>query len=93
MRNEFLHSILSDYDPETKTATWRGIRPDGPETYKVGKYVGTVENLILFAAEAHQAHVEFAKVGRDLFESGVIEQLKKHVPHGPIRRPFHSRGG
>src|SRR5262249_5840037 len=95
IRNEFLHSFLSDYDPNTKMAVWRGIKPEGAETYKVAMYQGTVDNLILFAAEAHQAHIDFAKIGRDLFESGMIEQLQKHVPRipRPARRSLRLRGG
>ena len=76
-RNIFLHSILSDYDPATKRAIWRGIKPEGEETYRVGKHIGSVDHLINFAAASHEAHVKFAKVCRSLYDSGMLEQLRK----------------
>lgn len=76
-RNIFMHSILSDYDPATKQAIWRGIKAEGEETFRVGKHVGSVGHLINFAAAAHEAHVKFARICRDLYEAGMIEQLRK----------------
>ena len=75
-RNIFLHSILSDYDPATRQAIWRGIKAEGEETFRVGKHVGSVDHLINFAAAAHEAHVQFAKVCRSLYDAGMIEQLR-----------------
>jgi hypothetical protein len=86
-RNSYLHSVLQDFDPLTKVAIWGGIKAAGSETYKVGRHIGSVETLIAFATEAHLAHVEFARIGRELFGSGMIEQLQKHGQHTP--HPVH----
>ncbi len=80
-RNIFLHSILSDYDPATKQAIWRGIKPEGEATFRIGRHVGSVDQLINFAAAAHEAHVQFSKVCRNLDNSGVFEQLRKSSQH------------
>ena len=76
-RNIFLHSILSNYDPETKVATWRGIKPAAEETYRVGKHVGSVEHLMHFAAAAHEAHVQFAQICQAIYNSGNLRLLQK----------------
>ena len=75
-RNIFLHSVLQTYDPNTQTAVWRGIKANGPETYDMGLHQGSVGQLIAFAAEAHRLHVEFAKVCRQIYETGNLERLR-----------------
>lgn len=82
-RNTFLHSILQTYDPTTQTAVWRGIKPAGPETFNMGLHQGSVGQLIAFAAEAHRLHVEFSKICRQIYETGMLEQLRKSSPHIP----------
>jgi hypothetical protein len=81
VRNTFLHSILSSYDPNTKEAVWRGIRPLTATTYSVSMHVGTIARLINFAGEVHSAHVAMAKIDRKMVDSGAIEQLRISAPH------------
>lgn len=81
IRNTFLHSILSSFDPETKEAVWRGIRPLTETTFSVGMHVGTVATLINFADEAHSAHRAMAKIDRAMLDSGAVAQLRKSAPH------------
>jgi hypothetical protein len=75
-RNLFLHSIVSDYNPTTREVIWRGIRAAGEETYQAGRHVGSVDQLLNFATEAHSAHVRLAKLCRDLYDAGTIERLR-----------------
>lgn len=84
-RNILLHSVLSDYNPATKQAVWRSIKALASDTYSVGKHVGTIGTLIAFASEAHSAHIEFAKISREVFRPEMIERLRKSSPHTRYR--------
>jgi hypothetical protein len=77
-RNIFLHSILSSFNPVTKQAIWRSIRPASESTYQVGMHSGTVETLIIFATEINRTHFELAaKVTKRIFTPDAIARLRR----------------
>jgi hypothetical protein len=75
-RNTFLHSILSSFDPATKQAVWRSIKPASEATYNVGKHIGTIETLIVFAAEATTIHKKLALLGKSIFTPDAVARLR-----------------
>jgi hypothetical protein len=76
-RNIFLHSILSSFDPVTKEAVWRSIKPVSESTYAVNRHAGSIETLIIFAAEVNKTHFELAaKVTTKVFAPGAIARLQ-----------------
>jgi hypothetical protein len=76
-RNAFLHSILDDYNPSTRTAIFRSVQAKAQNTYVATKHEGTIDNLLAFASRTHAAHLKLAGVSPTLFTPDAIERLRK----------------
>jgi hypothetical protein len=76
-RNAFLHSILDDYNPSTRTAIFRSIQVKEQDTYVATKHVGTIDNLLAFAGRTHAAHLKLTGISPTLFTADALERLCK----------------
>jgi hypothetical protein len=76
-RHMLLHSILDAYDPRTKTATFRSIKPKTQMTFTVYKHTGTVDNLVAFADRTRNVYLRLARISPQLFMPDAIELLRR----------------
>jgi hypothetical protein len=79
-RNEYIHSVIQDYDEKTQIVSLLSIQPkydpDNPYLFRIVRYKPPLKTIQSFADFVNRANNSLEKISRQLFTENAVAQLR-----------------
>jgi len=80
-RNDYIHSVIQDYDEKTQTVVLLSIQPiydpDNPYLLKITRFTPPLSTLQSFADFINRANRYLDEISRQLFTQDAVAKLRK----------------